>query len=323
MVVGLVFSAGVLSLDYSRWKRYARAVYFLSLGLLALVLFHAPTIFGAGRWLLVGSIQIQPSELAKLAVIIMLAKFLSDHEGEDPSYIMWISLLYLAFPIGLVLLQPDLGTALVFIGILFGMLFVAGVPGKRLLIMAGVGLALFVVAVFLSTQGWLEIFKDYQLKRLLIFINPYRDPTGDGWNVIQSMIAIGSGGFFGKGLFSGTQTQLDFVPARHTDFIFSVIGEELGFLGGIALLVCYWFLLLRGIHLLSRAKDKFGALLIAGVLSMIFFHVFINVGMALGMMPVTGLPLPFASVGGTSLAASMMGVAIVLSVYMRRQKILF
>ena len=232
-------------------------------------------------------------------------------------------LLHVGLPMGLIALQPDLGTALIFLFILFGMLFVAGTPGKHLTVLALTGLGLFLAAAYVSIQGWIPVFKEYQLRRLFIFLNPYSDRTGDGWNVIQSMIAIGSGGFFGKGLFSGSQTQLSFLPARHTDFIFSVIGEELGFLGAVFLLGLYFLFLLRGVRLIGYAKDSFGALIITGVVAMIFGHVLINVGMTLGVMPVTGLPLPFASVGGTSLVSNLLGVAMILNVHMRRQKILF
>lgn len=323
IVIGLVGAVLVIAWDYSHWARYARLIYLVTLGVLAVVLFVAPSISGAGRWIVIGSLQLQPAEFAKLAIIVTLAKHLSQREEDEVGLNLFGSLLHLAPPVALVLLQPDLGTSMVFVGILIGMLYVAGLRFRVLATLLLVGLLLFAVAAIGSAQGWLPIFKEYQLKRLLVFIDPYSDRTGAGWNVIQSMIAIGSGGFFGKGLFGGLQTQLNFVPARHTDFIFSVIGEEMGFLGAFLLLGAYLYFLLRGVRLITYAKDSFGVLLITGVLTMIFVHVVVNVGMTLGVMPVTGLPLPFASVGGTSLISNLMGVAIILNVHMRRHKILF
>jgi rod shape determining protein RodA len=217
---------------------------------------------------------------------------------------------------GLILLQPDLGTAMVFVGILFGMLWVAGANPKHLgaIVLAGLILA---VPLFL----W--VLKPYQQARLMTLFNPYADPTGNGYNVIQSMIAIGSGRFLGKGLFGGTQTQLNFVPEHHTDFIFSVIGEELGFAGGALVLFLFLILLWRIMTVAATSKDKYGALIATGVTAMIGFHVLENVGMTMGVMPVTGIPLPFISYGGSSLMANMIAIGLVLNVGMRRQKIMF
>lgn len=321
--MGSVAAVALLLTDYRQWGRISRLIYLGTLAVLAAVPFLAPSIQGANRWLVLGPVQIQPSEFAKLAIIVTLARHLSAKESMDAPLDLVGPLLHVGLPMGLIILQPDLGTSLIFIIILFGMLFVAGTPGRYLAALALAGVGLFLLAAFVSSQGWIPIFKDYQLRRLFIFLNPYSDRTGDGWNVIQSMIAIGSGGFFGKGLFAGSQTQLRFLPARHTDFIFSVIGEELGFLGAVFLLGLYFLLLFRGIRLMGHAKDAFGVLIIAGVVSMMFGHILINVGMTLGVMPVTGLPLPFVSVGGTSLISSLMGVAMILNVHMRRHKIRF
>lgn len=322
-VAGCVAAGILLFFDYRQWARIARLIYLGTLLSLAAVLFLAPSIQGANRWIVIGPVQLQPSEFAKLAIIVTLARFLSTRERFDRPVDLIGPLVHVGLPMGLIMLQPDLGTALIFIGILFGMLFVAGVPVRYLVAMIVAGVLLFVGAAYASSQGWLTIFKDYQLRRLLVFLDPYSDRTGAGWNVIQSMIAIGSGGFFGKGLFSGSQTQLSFLPARHTDFIFSVIGEETGFLGAFLLLGLYFLFLWRGVRLAHHAKDMFGVLIITGVVSMIFCHVLINVGMTLGVMPVTGLPLPFASVGGTSLITNLLGVSMILNVHMRRHKIRF
>ncbi len=322
-VIGVALAAALLLIDYRAWGRYVRLLFAGTILLLIAVPFLAPTIMGAGRWLVLGPVQIQPSELAKIVVIITLAHHLSSKEEVDHPLDLLSPFIHVGLPMALIMLQPDLGTALVFVGILFGMLYVRGFPGKYLLVVGIAGLLIFAAAALLSLYGWLPLLKDYQVRRLLIFLDPYSDRTGWGWNVIQSMIAIGSGGFFGKGLFSGSQTQLDFLPARHTDFIFSVVGEELGFLGAFSLLALYGFFLWRCVRLIGLAKDRFGALLITGVASMILFHVLINVGMTLGVMPVTGLPLPFISAGGTSLMANLIAVGIALNVHMRRQKILF
>jgi len=321
-LVGIAGAAGILLTDYRQWGRFARLIYLITLAILAAVPLLAPNIQGANRWLVIGPVQLQPAEFAKLAVIVTLAKRLSLGPIERPADLVG-PLLHVALPMALIVLQPDLGTSLIFLVILFGMLYVAGTPVKYLLALGAAGVSVFLVAAFVSSQGWVPIFKEYQLRRLFIFLNPYQDRTGDGWNVIQSMIAIGSGGFFGKGLFAGSQTQLAFLPARHTDFIFSVIAEELGFLGAFCLLCLYLFLLVRGIRLVAYAKDAFGVLIITGVVSMLFGHILINVGMTLGIMPVTGLPLPFASVGGTSLVSNLLGVGMILNVHMRRHKILF
>jgi len=319
---GMVAAVSLL-FDYQQWARAARLIYLATLIILAAVPLFAPSIQGARRWFVVGPVQLQPSEFAKLAIIVTLARLLAAREELARPTGLIGPLIHVGLPIGLILLQPDLGTSLIFIAILFGMLFAAGVPLRYLVALVAGGAVLFAVAAYASLQGWFPLLKEYQLRRLLVFLDPYSDRTGAGWNVIQSMIAIGSGGFFGKGLFSGSQTQLRFLPARHTDFIFSVIGEELGFLGAFLLLGLYFLLMWRSLRLMAQAKDTFGALIIAGVVSMIFGHVLVNVGMTLGIMPVTGLPLPFVSVGGTSLVTNLLGVAMILNVHMRRHKILF
>ncbi|HEX6971469.1 MAG TPA: FtsW/RodA/SpoVE family cell cycle protein, partial [Limnochordia bacterium] len=207
--------------------------------------------------------------------------------------------------------------------IVFGMLFVAGARARHLVGIAGLGALALVTSAILSRLGLLPLLREYQVKRLLVFLNPYAYKMDAGWNVIQSMIAIGSGRFFGKGLFAGSQTQLNFLPSRHTDFIFSVIGEELGFIGAFGVLALFFVLLWRTVQTIGLAKDKDGALIVTGVLSMLVCHLLINVGMTLGVMPVTGIPLPFISYGGSSFVTNAVGVALVLNVAMRRRKIMF
>jgi rod shape determining protein RodA len=199
--------------------------------------------------------------------------------------------------------------------ILLGMLFVAGIKGSLLVKLIGVGIA--AMPVF-----WLFL-RDYQKARLTIFMNPNTDPLGAGYHIIQSKIAIGSGQIFGKGLFNGTQSQLKFLPENHTDFIFAVVGEELGFIGAVAILLLYFILLYRGVKTAQNARDRFGMLLAAGITSMMAFHVLVNVGMTIGIMPVTGIPLPFLSYGVSSLTTNLLAIGILLNIQVRRQKIMF
>ncbi|MGE5584985.1 MAG: rod shape-determining protein RodA [Bacillota bacterium] len=315
-VLGSLGCVAILTMDYRLAEKAHRVLYVGNICLLALVLVVGHRISGAQSWFRLGPVAVQPSELAKVALILTLAHQLAEaedvrtHRGLVPAFA------HAAIPAALVLLQNDLGTALVFGGITFAMLYVAGAKAKDLLAVLGAGtLASPVVFFFL--------LKDYQRARLLAFLNPYADPTGTGYNVIQSTIAIGSGRFFGKGLFHGTQAQLNFLPAHHTDFIFSVIGEELGFIGAVAVLALYGLVLWRCVRTAACAKDAFGRLVATGVAAMLLFHVLVNVGMTMSLMPVTGIPLPFLSYGGSSLMANLIAVGFVLDIYMRRQKILF
>ncbi len=329
IVVGWLAIFLVLTGDYTAWQRYAGALYGLSLALLAAVLVVGKVAMGAQRWIgfphpTSGPLQIQPAEFAKLALIITLANHLARKEKVETWADFVSPLAHVGLPLLLVFAQPDLGTSLVFIGILVGMLFMAGAPVTKLGIIFGGGLAAAVGLVFLHFHFGLPLpLKDYQLMRLIVFVNPEVDRLGAGYHIIQSKIAIGHGGLLGKGLFYGTQNQLNFLPEQHTDFIFSVVGEELGFVGGATLLVLFLLLLWRGIRVAVQAKDQFGVLLATGVVSMILFHVLVNVGMTIGVMPVTGIPLPFVSYGGSSLLTNAVAVGILLNVYMRRQKIMF
>lgn len=322
-VLGLVLMTAALLSDYRVLGRYSRAIYATSIGLLVIVLLFGKTISGTQGWLVIGPIRLQPAELAKVAIIVGLAGHLEKKEDMSRFRSLGTAFLLVGAPMALILLQPDFGTAMVFAGILLGMLFVSGASVRHLLAVFGAGISVIAAALYLSRAGILPILKGYQVDRFLVFLDPYAYRMGAGWNVVQSMIAIGSGRFFGKGLFAGSQTQLNFLPSRHTDFIFSVVGEEFGFLGAVAILSANFLVLLRGIKILSGAKDIFGALLAAGVVSMMTFHIVINVGMTLGMMPVTGIPLPFVSFGGSALTSNLIAIGILLSVGMRRQKIMF
>lgn len=316
-VVGLVAMAFVINFDYRGLDKFTPYIYVGNLILLGVTLVMGKVVSGAQSWLALGPLSsFQPSEIAKIAIVITLAKHLEAKRDLQKLKGLASPFVHVGVPMALILLQPDLGTAMVFVGILFGMLLIAGARPRHLL-----GIILLFAA--LSPLVYFFVLKDYQQARIMTFFNPYADSRGSGYNVIQAMIAVGSGRFFGKGLFSGTQTQLNFVPEHHTDFIFSVVGEELGFVGSILLLSGYFFIIWRGIRTVSHAREDFGTLLATGIISMMLFHILINIGMNVGIMPVTGIPLPFMSFGSSSLVTNLIGIGFLLNIYMRRQKILF
>lgn len=315
-LMNVIFIFVILNFDYKSLAKFGNTLYGINLVMLLAVMFVGQSALGAQRWIQIGPISLQPSEFSKLIMIISLSSLLDKKMGKLNSFKEIIPVfLYVGIPFLLVLKQPDLGTSLVFLAILFGMIFVAGINSKHLLL------------IFSAAAAFMPIFwhflKDYQKMRLTVFIDPNVDPLGSGYHIIQSKIAIGSGMLFGKGLFAGTQSQLNFLPENHTDFIFAVIGEELGFVGAVIILLLYFFLLYRGIKIAGLAKDNFGTLLATGITSMLTFHVLVNVGMTAGIMPVTGIPLPLMSYGVSSLTTNMISIGILLNIYMRRQKILF
>lgn len=305
-----------LHFDYKSLSRYGNVLYIINLIMLLAVMFVGQSALGAQRWIQIGPISLQPSEFSKIIMIISLASILEKRAGKLETIKDIIPVfIYVGVPFLLVLKQPDLGTSLVFMAILLGMIFVAGINTRVLMSIFGAGI------VFMPIF-W-HFLKDYQKKRLTVFIDPNIDPLGSGYHIIQSKIAIGSGMLFGKGLFSGTQSQLNFLPENHTDFIFAVIGEELGFIGAAIILLLYLVLLYRGVKIAGAARDNFGTLLATGITSMLTFHVLVNVGMTAGIMPVTGIPLPLMSYGVSSLTTNMVSIGILLNIYMRRQKIMF
>lgn len=315
-MLGIGAAVVVVSIDYHQFARLANLLYVGNLALLAALVVVGKSTLGAQRWIQLGPVQIQPSELAKLALIVTLAAMLSRRRAGWTRFIdLARPLVHVALPMLLVLRQPDLGTSLVLLAILFGMLFVVVVNLWHLLVLVGAGVAA-------SPLLW-AFLEDYQKKRILVFLNPGMDRLKAGYQIIQSEIAIGSGRVLGKGLFAGTQNQLKFLPFQHTDFIFSVVGEELGFLGAMLLLALYGVVIWRSIRIAAEARDGLGVLLAVGVVSMLTFHVVVNVGMTMGIMPVTGIPLPFVSYGGSSLLTNMVAVGILLNVSMRRHKITF
>jgi len=311
VVIGLSALLIIANINYRKLVETSYILYAINLLFLVLVLFLGKVQLGAQRWLQLGNFVFQPSELAKVIIILVLAKYLGERDSRhQQTKKILVSLGIVAVPLILILKQPDLGTATVFLPILFCMLYVWGAHLKYLLGLAGIGL---VCSPFL----W-HFLRDYQRQRLLVFLNPNIDPLGAGYTVIQSKIAIGSGGFLGKGWLAGTQNQLNFLPEHHTDFIFSVLGEEWGFLGSIVLILLYLFLINQGLKIAGQTKDVSGKLLAVGVTAMLSFQIIVNIGMSIGLMPITGLTLPLVSYGGSSLLMTMISIGILLSIKMRR-----
>jgi rod shape determining protein RodA len=315
-IIGLLCFTAVAYLDYHRWQDAAWWAYIACAVLLLLVLLHlGPKRYGAYRWLSLLGIQVQPAEFMKLGVVFALARFLSQPSRDvtDPRCLVQV-LAIVGLPFVMVFKQPDLGTALTLVPLALAMMFVAGVPAKYLGMLALVGLCALPV-------GWL-VMHDYQRERVMVFLDPGRDPLDKGWNKIQSEIAVGSGGFSGKGYLKGTQNVLGFLPrtVAPTDFIFSVIAEETGFVGSALLLALFALLVWGGLRAALRARDKFGRLLAVGVVTLLFFHVSVNMAMTIGLAPVVGIPLPLVSYGGSFMLCTMAGLGIIQSVYVRRPR---
>ncbi len=303
----------VTLIDYQWFYRLAYLFYGLNLGALLAVKFFGTTSYGAQRWLDLGFFRYQPSETMKLIMVVVLARILCQQ-----SSLKGLGFRQLAIPLGLLVLpfyltvrQPDLGTALMLLAVT-GSLFIF-VKVKRSILLGGI-LTLLVAAPLVWNYG----LKEYQKNRVLTFLSPDRDPRGTGYNSIQSRIAVGSGRILGKGFRKGTQSQLEFLPERHTDFIFSVLSEEHGFIGSVTTVGLFMVLFLMGIKVASQARDKFGALLVVGVISYLFLHMLVNIGMVIGLLPIVGVPLPLLSYGGSSLLATMAALGLVSSVAYRR-----
>lgn len=302
--------------DYRRLTRYAHGLFALSVLLLAWVLLAGSEVHGASRWLNVFGLTMQPSEPAKLSCIVMLAYLLARPERtlQNGTYILKIFVL-LSIPFILIVKEPDLGTAVVLVPITFVMMYVAGVPLKTL----AFGVMLGVLFLPLAWFG----LSAYQQERISVFLGTSQDPYGAGWSRMQSLIAVGSGGLTGKGFLQGTQNLLGFVPrtVSLTDFIYSVIAEEIGFLGAVFVIALFMSVFMAGMKIVLCARDKFGALLTIGIMTMLFSHVFINMAMTIGVMPITGLPLPLVSYGGSFTIMTMAALGLVQSVYVRRIRV--
>lgn len=311
-VIGLGGLAMLALVDYRWYRSGAYLAYLASMVLLAVTATAGQgEDFGVRRWIAVGGFVLQPSEPAKLCLILALARFFSDGGDEAPSFRRILaSMLLVALPVFLVYLQPDLGTALAFVAIWAGMLVVSGARGLHLTLLAAVGLACLPAL-------WLSL-RQYMRDRVLIFLNPESDPFGEGYNILQAKISIGAGGLLGRGLTNGTQTQLRYLRVSQSDFIFSVLAEELGLLGVLLLFVLLLFLLFRLLRASELARDGFGRLVAAGVATMIGFQAIINIGANLTLLPVTGIPLPFISSGGSALLTNLAALGVVQSVLVHR-----
>jgi rod shape determining protein RodA len=320
LVIGFAFLFMISMVNYrwiSRWRNY---IYVATLLLLVMTLL--PVIgagsetVGANRWIDLRVFRLQTSELAKLLLIVSLAGVLADGTALRHRFrFVVLSVVYVLVPMALVFLQPDLGTAMVFGAILVTMLVVWGIRLPHLGILAGTGLFAAVMALrVLPSAFGVHILKGYQLQRLTLFLDPERDPTGTGYQLTQSKIAVGSGMFTGKGYLKGTQTHLNFLPEHHTDFIFAVVGEELGFMGGVLLLGLFAVIVWRALRIARMSEDMYGRLIATGIAGVLVFMVFVNIGMTIGIMPVTGIPLPFVSFGSSSLVVFLMMIGLLESI---------
>ena len=380
--VGLVLLVLVALFDYRRLNKYSFHFFAFMLAVLIYTRFFGRLVNGARSWIGIGDFGIQPSELTKISFILFLAKYLENSMNEEPRKRFIHSLCIMGFPVGIILLQPDLGTASVFIPIFLFMCFMANIPVRYLMIVFLTGmftitftvlpvweteilhesvpaihiltnlkLRMLVSVAFLgiTTIGvlgnlffkkkyyyWITYFfgilstslfasvgagkvlKPYQIARLIVFIDPYSDPKGSGWNIIQSQTAIGAGGLLGRGFLQGSQSHLRFLPQQSTDFIFSIFSEEMGFVGGIFMYAAFLCILLRILYVIKQTTNNYSCYIASGILGMFFFHFVVNVGMVMGIMPITGIPLPFMSYGGSALITNMIALGLIMSINSRR-----
>lgn len=313
MLVGLLISIVVCSLDYHMFEDFSYWLYGVLLLILIAVLLFGKKSLGATRWINLGVFTIQPSEFMKIVIIITFAKYFNNYHAVGGLTVkdMFFPVVILAFPALLIMKQPDLGTAVLVILIALSMAFFVGLRWSTII-------SFITVTIPLALIGWSYFLKPYQKNRILDFLDPERSRLGSGYHIIQSKIAVGSGGFWGKGYVKGTQAQLRFLPEQHTDFAFSVYSEEWGFLGAFLLILVYLALVLWGLNIARSCNDRLGALLAVGVTAMLFWHTVINIGMVIGIFPVVGVPLPFFSYGGTSMITSMVGIGILQNISMRK-----
>jgi len=313
MAVALILTVASFRVHYRRLLDVAWPLYWISIFLLVVVLFM-PARLGARRWMDLGLLSFQPSEIAKLAVILVLAAYFKENKFEGHRSRLWIPIGLVALPFALILKEPDLGTGLLLIPVLAAMLYIWGFRFRWMLGLLGV---FAVISPFLYTH-----LHDYQKARIAIFLNPGIDPYGAGYTITQSKIAIGSGGLVGKGFLSGTQTQLQFLPEKHTDFIFAVIGEEGGFVAAAAVLIFYWVIVYKGFHIANKCHNRFGQFVAVGITTLFAFQAIINMAMTSGLMPVVGVPLLLVSYGGSSLLVTMFLIGLLINIGMRRDPFL-
>jgi len=310
---GMLVVMAVCSIDYHLLEDFSYWLYGFLVVLLVAVLVVGRRSMGATRWLSLGFFNIQPSELMKIVIIATFAKYFTSVQSVNGLSVkdVLFPLGILAAPAVLIMKQPDLGTAVLVVLIAFSMTVYVGLRWSTVVTFG-------LVTIPAAWLGWAKLLRPYQKNRILDFLNPERSRLGSGYHIIQSKIAVGSGGIFGKGFVKGTQSQLRFLPEQHTDFAFSVFAEEWGFVGCLVLIILYLSLALWGLNIARRCNDRFGSLLAVGVTAMLFWHIVINMGMVIGLFPVVGVPLPFFSYGGTSMITSMVGIGILQSISMRR-----
>jgi rod shape determining protein RodA len=313
MCFGIGIALVVCSVDYHILEDFSYWLYLVLIGLLVAVLLVGRSSMGATRWLHLGFFNIQPSELMKIVIIATFARFFSNFHAPGGMTVrdLLFPLGILAVPALLIMKQPDLGTATLVVLIALSKTFYVGLRWTTIV-------SFVLVTIPVCWLAWSHFLRPYQKNRILDFLNPERSRLGSGYHIIQSKIAVGSGGLFGKGYIKGTQSQLRFLPEQHTDFAFSVFAEEWGFIGALVLVILYLSLVLWGLNIARRCNDRFGSLLAMGVTAMLFWHIVINMGMVIGMFPVVGVPMPFFSYGGTSMITSMVGIGILQNISMRR-----
>ncbi len=312
IAAGLILMVAAVLLDYRALATYAYPLYGIALALLGALSVIGHSRMGARRWIDLGLFKLEPSEIVKLAIVLVMVRYLREEppKGGIRLHQLIIPGILVMLPVGLVLKEPDLGTALIMLAIAATLIFAGGLNLRTL-----VGLSL--VCMLAAPVGW-HYLKPYQRQRLVSFLDPQSDPLGSGYHVIQSEIAIGSGGPWGKGFLKGTQARLNFLPEQTTDFIFSVFAEEFGFAGSILLIALYAGIVARGVWIARHARDRFGALLAVGLTALVFWQVAINVAMACGVLPVVGLSLPLVSYGGSSLIVMMAAMGVLISINTRR-----
>lgn len=310
--IALAVMLAVAQISPDTLRRWSPVLFGIGVIMLVAVLFVGVTVLGAQRWLDLGLFRFQPSEMMKLAVPMMIAWFLADSDTTPSNKRLLVAMLLLIIPVLLIAKQPDLGTSLLVTSSGIFVIFMAGVPWRIIL-------GFLVAGIMFTVPMWMFLMQDYQRQRVLTMLNPELDPLGSGYHIIQSKIAIGSGGSFGKGWLNGTQSHLEFLPERHTDFIFSVFAEEFGFSGILILLTLYLFVIFRGIYITTQAHGTFSRLLGSSIVLTFLIYIFVNIGMVSGILPVVGIPLPLVSYGGTSIVTLMIGFGILMSIHTHRK----
>lgn len=304
----------IILIDPQIIHRYAYVIYIVVVISLIMVELFGYTAMGATRWIQLGPVRLQPSEVMKIAIVLMLARYYSDNTSKNINKLVYLlpPILAVLFPAALIIKQPDLGTGVMTLLVAATIFFLVGVSIYKFALVGLAGISVLPVI-------WTHLH-DYQKKRILIFLNPEQDKLGAGYNIIQSKIAIGSGGLWGKGIGHGTQSHLDFLPEHQTDFIFATLAEEIGFAGCAALLLVYVLIIVRCSAIAIESRSIFGKLLVLGITSIFFWHVFINIAMVTGMVPVVGVPLPLISYGGTMMGSVIIGFGLIINIYVNKNR---